>query len=128
MSDYQIGVFAVTKKEKTKIVLVTSRTGGRWIFPKGQPEKGRSRQKVAKDEAWEEAGLEGKIKTPPHEFRVSYGETKRLHLFYMRVDKISEKYPEAKERKRIFVTLAEAEKLLDKDLRRVLKAMAKRYM
>ncbi|MBC2604558.1 NUDIX hydrolase [Pelagicoccus albus] len=128
MADYQIGVFAVTSKDKPKIVLVTSRTGDRWIFPKGQPEKDRSKQKVAKDEAWEEAGLSGTIKSSPNEFKVSYGTTKNLIIYYMKVDKIHDSYPESKERKRTIVSIEEAEELLEKDLRKVLKAMAKKYL
>lgn len=128
MAKYQIGIFALTKGEKPKIVLVESRTGARWIFPKGQPEKDSTRKKVALDEAWEEAGLKGSIKSRPHEFKVTYGETEKLFLYHMQVEKIHNSYPESKERKRKFVTFQEAEKLLQKDLRRALRSMAKRYM
>lgn len=42
-----------------EIVLVTSRTTGRWIIPKGKPESGLPGHEVARREAYEEAGLVG---------------------------------------------------------------------
>ncbi|PWR24471.1 NUDIX hydrolase [Zavarzinia aquatilis] len=44
-----------------KIVLVTSRTTGRWIVPKGRPEPGLPGHEVARREAFEEAGLLGTV-------------------------------------------------------------------
>ena len=38
------------------VMLVTSRGAGRWIIPKGRPEKGVAPHKLAAREAWEEAG------------------------------------------------------------------------
>jgi 8-oxo-dGTP pyrophosphatase MutT (NUDIX family) len=42
-----------------EIVLVTSRTTGRWIIPKGRPEPRLPGHEVARREAYEEAGLLG---------------------------------------------------------------------
>jgi len=128
MPDYQIGVFAITNKSKRKIALVTSKTGQRWIFPKGQPEKGRSDQKIALDEAFEEAGLLGQLKSKAKAFKVSYGETKNLHLYCMKVEEELEDWPEKNERKRAIITVEEAEQLLEKDLRACLKSMASKYL
>lgn len=44
-----------------EVCLVTSRGSGRWILPKGWPEKHLSHAGAAAQEAWEEAGLRGKI-------------------------------------------------------------------
>lgn len=128
MSNYQIGVFAITNKSKRKISLVTSRTGDRWIFPKGKPEKGRTDEKIALEEAFEEAGLKGTLKAKAQEFTVSHGTTKRLRLYYMDVEKQLKEWPEQDIRKRKFVTIEEAGKLLDKDLRACLNAMAKIHL
>lgn len=128
MFDYQIGVFAITDKTKGKIALVTSRTGERWIFPKGHPEKGRSDKKIALEEAYEEAGLQGSLKSKPHEFDVYYGRTKKLRLYCMKVEKQLKDWPERKERKLKFVTIDEAEKMLSKDLVPVLRTMAKQHL
>ncbi|EDY82088.1 hydrolase, NUDIX family, putative [Verrucomicrobiia bacterium DG1235] len=126
MSHYQIGVFAITKKQK--VVLITSRTGARWIFPKGQPEKGRRMEKIAAEEAFEEAGIRGTIKSRPHSFKVTYGRTQKLFLYYMRVEDALDIWPESKERKRVIVSIDEAEKLLGKDLRSALRSMRKSYL
>lgn len=120
---YQVGVFPVT--EEGKIVLVTTRSGEYWIFPKGCREKGRSDHDVASDEAYEEAGLTGKIKRESIEFKVHSKRTKKLRLFPMKVEKLAKKYPESDERKRITVSFEKAEKLLQKDLKEVVRKMKK---
>ena len=43
------------------ICLVTSRGGGRWIIPKGNPIRGLAPHEVAAREALEEAGLVGRV-------------------------------------------------------------------
>lgn len=128
MSAYQIGVFAITKNPKPKIALVTSKTGKRWIFPKGHPEKGRKDETIALEEAYEEAGIKGSLKPTPKEFKVSYGQTKNLKLYCMQIEKKLESWPEKGGRKRAFVTVDEAERLLEKDLRACLKYMASKYL
>lgn len=128
MPDYQIGVFAITNRTKRKIALVTSKTGTRWIFPKGQREKGRSDKQVALEEALEEAGLEGSLKPNPQEFEISHGETKRLKLYCMTVEKELKQWREKDSRKRKSVTIDEAEKLLGDDLRKCLRKMAKLHL
>lgn len=44
-----------------EVFLVTSRGSGRWIIPKGNPIKGLSPAEVAEREAFEEAGLVGRV-------------------------------------------------------------------
>ena len=44
-----------------EILLATSRETKRWIIPKGWPMKGRAPHRTAEREAFEEAGLVGKI-------------------------------------------------------------------
>jgi 8-oxo-dGTP pyrophosphatase MutT (NUDIX family) len=48
------------------------RTGaGRWVFPKGRVESGEPAHRAAAREAWEEAGVAGRITaTPTTEFRL----------------------------------------------------------
>lgn len=47
------------KKDKVRILLVTSRGSKRWIVPKGWPMDGKTPAKSALQEAWEEAGVVG---------------------------------------------------------------------
>jgi 8-oxo-dGTP pyrophosphatase MutT (NUDIX family) len=46
---------------KLLVMLVTSRETGRWVIPKGWPEKNMKSWQVAAQEAFEEAGLIGEI-------------------------------------------------------------------
>lgn len=44
------------------VLLVTTRGTGRWIIPKGNPEKNLKPHEVAKQEAFEEAGVVGRVR------------------------------------------------------------------
>jgi 8-oxo-dGTP pyrophosphatase MutT (NUDIX family) len=44
-----------------QIMLLTSRDTGRWVIPKGWPIKGLKPREVAEREAYEEAGLRGRV-------------------------------------------------------------------
>ena len=58
---HQIGAlpFFVNSAGGVDVCLVTSRGGGRWIIPKGNPIAGLAPHEVAAQEALEEAGLVG---------------------------------------------------------------------
>lgn len=45
-----------------EVLVVTSRESGRWVMPKGWPIKGKKPHEVAAIEAFEEAGVRGKVK------------------------------------------------------------------
>ncbi|MCF6197935.1 MAG: NUDIX hydrolase [Hyphomicrobiaceae bacterium] len=47
--------------ERVDVLLITRRRSGRWIIPKGWPEAAMSGPEVAALEAYEEAGLKGRI-------------------------------------------------------------------
>ncbi|MGG6892322.1 NUDIX hydrolase [Rhizobium sp. BR 315] len=47
------------------ILVITSRDSGRWIVPKGWPMKGKQPHEAAAIEAWEEAGVRGKVRKVP---------------------------------------------------------------
>lgn len=53
--------FFITPKGGVDVCLVTSRGGGRWIIPKGNPIRGLAPHEVAAQEALEEAGLVGHV-------------------------------------------------------------------
>ncbi|MFD2854828.1 NUDIX hydrolase [Seohaeicola zhoushanensis] len=50
-----------TTRGKTRVLLITSRGTGRWIVPKGWRVEGASAAGSAAREAWEEAGVIGRI-------------------------------------------------------------------
>ena len=53
------------KNGRPRVMLVTSRGSGRWIIPKGWPEKELAPHDCAAKEAYEEAGIIGKIDERP---------------------------------------------------------------
>ena len=53
--------FFITPNGGVDVCLVTSRGGGRWIIPKGNPIRGLAPHEVAAREALEEAGLVGHV-------------------------------------------------------------------
>lgn len=124
MSGYQVGVFPVT--EEGKIVLVTTRDGDYWILPKGNTEKGRSDRAMAREEAYQEAGLVGVMKRDYVEFR-TFGKVKRLRLYPMTVRKMLKNYPEKKQRERVTVSFEMAEKMVEKDLRAIIRKLRKLF-
>jgi len=48
-----------------EVLLISSRDTGRWVIPKGWPNKGLSPAQTAAREAYEEAGLGGQISKKP---------------------------------------------------------------
>ena len=54
-----------TAGSRTEVMLITSRETGRWLIPKGWPQKGKSPRQSAAREAREEAGVIGKIERGP---------------------------------------------------------------
>ncbi|NKN38611.1 NUDIX hydrolase [Agrobacterium sp. a22-2] len=53
------------KQEQVEVLLITSRDTGRWVIPKGWPMEGKKSHAVAEREAFEEAGVKGKVARDP---------------------------------------------------------------
>ena len=53
--------FRVKKKGQVEIMMISSLDTGRWIIPKGWPMDGLRPAEAAAQEAWEEAGLRGRV-------------------------------------------------------------------
>lgn len=45
-----------------EVLLITSRGTGRWVIPKGWPMAKKKPHEVASQEAWEEAGVRGRVR------------------------------------------------------------------
>ena len=126
----QFGALCYRIREgKPQILLITSRNRRRWIIPKGWPSPGLTPAQGALQEAWEEAGVKGKVQDLCLGI---YGYTKQMRegpdlpcivaVFPVRVTKLANDYPEAKERKRQWVSPKRALKQLDEpELREILK-------
>jgi 8-oxo-dGTP pyrophosphatase MutT (NUDIX family) len=112
----QYGAVPVTVHDgEPMIMLVTSRGTGRWIIPKGRPEKGVAPHKLAAREAFEEAGLLGRIDRQP---LGRYRDLKRradgraveyeIEVFRLEVERELPEWPEKGQRERRWYPLDEA--------------------
>lgn len=93
-----------------RVCLVTSRTGRRWVIPKGWIEAGQTPAKAARAEAWEEAGLEGQLSGEPIG-EYSYEKAGRCHVVIVYVLEVTvehDDWPEADERTREWFSVDEA--------------------
>lgn len=107
------------KNDKLQICLVTTRRTGRWIVPKGWPMDGETPADAAATEAYEEAGLQGKMHTRPigvfSYYKVlSEDELPCIAVIYpMKVKKILNRWPERGERRRKWFSRKRAAALVD---------------
>jgi 8-oxo-dGTP pyrophosphatase MutT (NUDIX family) len=88
-----------------EILLLTSRETHRWVIPKGWPMKGRKPAEAASQEAYEEAGLIGRIigKKPVGSFHYEKRLAKKailcqVRVFLFRVERQLDDWPERKMR------------------------------
>jgi len=94
-------------KGKPEILMVTSRGTGRWIIPKGWPADGKTPAEAALIEAWEEAGVKGRV-TGPCLGLFSYHKAMPSDdglpcvamVFPVKVKSLADDYPELGQRKR----------------------------
>ncbi len=100
---------------KREVMLLTSRGTGRWIIPKGWPIKGLKPRQVAAQEAYEEAGLVGRVasKTPVGVFHYAKQINSapllcQVHVYLMWVDQQLDDWPEKHERETRWFEVAEA--------------------
>ncbi|MGL5060436.1 MAG: NUDIX hydrolase [Microcoleus sp.] len=95
-----------------EVMLITSSTGKRWVIPKGLIEPDMTSPDSAAKEAWEEAGLLGKV--DPESIGIyeyyKWGCTCQVEVFLLKVQTVLETWPEAHKRKRQWVSLSKAVK------------------
>ena len=102
-------------KGRMEVLLITSRSSGRWIIPKGQPMADKTLAQAAAIEAFEEAGVEGEIS---HEALGEFEHEKRhwltgpvryrIVVHALAVHRELATWPEQTERKRIWLAPEEA--------------------
>lgn len=89
-----------------EILLITSRRDGAWGIPKGRQELHLTWPELAEQEAYEEAGVRGRITGPSLGRFVRRGRT--VLVFPMEVLQELETWPEQHERQRRWMSQAEA--------------------
>lgn len=107
------------KDDKVQFCIVTSRRSKRWIVPKGWPMHGETPMEAAATEAYEEAGVRGKISPRPigvfSYYKVrSENELPCMAVVYpLKVKKVLKRWPEDKERERKWVSRKKAVAMVD---------------
>lgn len=107
-------------REGIKVCLITSRETGRWIIPKGWPQRGLRPDKLAAREAFEEAGLRGQT---ARDAIGSFSYVKVMDdgskaecdvtVYPMLVEQQAKTWPEQSERKVNWVKLKKAIRMVD---------------
>lgn len=120
------------RRGKVEVLLVTSRDTRRWIIPKGWLIDGKQAHEAAEIEAWEEAGVKGKIaalalgqyvydKVHPSK----PAQRCEVAVYPLRVTALQAKFPEQKERSRKWFSAKKAAQLVaEPDLAALLLAAA----
>lgn len=106
-----------------QLLLVTSRERRRWIMPKGWPIKGLTPPKSAAREAFEEAGVRGRIGTKPigryRYTKVLADESGTIPcevlMFELHVERQLEDWPEVHEREKSWVSPQQAALLIEEE-------------
>lgn len=115
-----------------EIMLVSSRETKRWVIPKGWPMKGMKPHRAAEREAFEEAGLEGKIeKTPLGDYhyakRLDNGAVLdcRVAVYPLKVAKQRKSWPEKGQRTtRWFSAEDAADNVFEEELSALIRQLA----
>lgn len=122
----QAGVIAM---KNGRVCLVTSRTGNRWVVPKGHIDPGHTAVEAAVLEAWEEAGLTGPVDPAPVG-TFAYpkdGADYHVTVYLMPDPDEAATWPEASERTRAWLPAAEAaRRVAEPGLRALILAAATR--
>jgi 8-oxo-dGTP pyrophosphatase MutT (NUDIX family) len=107
-------------------MLITSRKRKRWVIPKGIIEPHLLPHDSAAQEAWEEAGIRGRVSQTPlgtYQYH-KWGGTCRVRVFLLQVEEMLETWPEADLRDRQWFNIDEAAKRVDEaELKQMLLAL-----
>jgi ADP-ribose pyrophosphatase YjhB (NUDIX family) len=121
-SMHKVGVIPFDiKDDRIAMLFVTSQRRGRWILPKGDLKAKESHKQGCKREAFEEAGVKGKIlKDFPITVTISKSGTANLNstavtYYPMLVTEQLESWPEDKKRERHWALLDDASRLVDRE-------------
>jgi 8-oxo-dGTP pyrophosphatase MutT (NUDIX family) len=126
--------YRTKRKSQLEIMLVTSRETRRWIIPKGRPKRGMPPYDTAAKEAFEEAGVIGKVsKRPigsyPYDKILEKGDKAscRVQVFALRVTRQRKRWPEKHERQIRWYPPALAVRFVgEPHLRRIIRKFVKR--
>lgn len=97
-----------------EICLITTIRAGRWTVPKGFIDPGATAPETAVREAFEEAGLHGRVAGGPVGYYdiTKEGGRYRVAVYLMPVDRVDDTWEEQSVRQRRWTTVRQAEELL----------------
>ena len=107
-----------------QIMLITSRGGKRWVIPKGIIESDMSAVDSAQKEAFEEAGVLGKVHgSVIGQYQYDkWGGTCTVQVFLLQVQEVLEEWPESGLRQRVWFNVDEAAALVkEKTLKKLIR-------
>ncbi len=104
-------------------MLITTRRSKRWSIPKGRVEAAMGVRRSALMEAWEEAGVRGRISTAAlggYQHRSSSGDL-QVRVYLLHVRRVARVWPEQGQRRRRWMPVPEAvEAVREDDLKALL--------
>lgn len=127
--------YRIRKKSRSpEILLLTSRDTGRWVIPKGWPMQGMRAYEVAEREAYEEAGVKGKVQKAAagsyvYKKRMDHGLKIpcKVQVHALEVDSLCKNFPEKGERKLEWVDYEEAaRRVVEPSLKELILGFGKR--
>jgi 8-oxo-dGTP pyrophosphatase MutT (NUDIX family) len=105
------------KTNALEILVITSRDTGRWVIPKGWPMQGKQAHEVAEREAYEEAGVKGKVQRAAigayvYQKRMDHGLeiSCKVQVHALEVEDFCKNFPEKGSRRLEWVDYREAAK------------------
>jgi 8-oxo-dGTP pyrophosphatase MutT (NUDIX family) len=115
----QVAALAIKRAPELEVLLVSSLDTGRWILPKGWPMPGKPDHEAAAQEAFEEAGVQGRIAPAPIGFfdyekrRKGAAKRCRVDVYPLDVESQGASWPEKGLRRLRWLSCAEAARLAD---------------
>jgi len=116
------------RRSKVQILLITSRGNKRWIVPKGWPMDGLTPADSARVEAWEEAGVTGRVAGAclgVFSYAKGVGDLDDLPcvamLYPIEVVSLAKKFPEVGQRRRRWLSRKKAARMVgERELARMI--------
>ena len=107
--------------DKIQVLLITSRDSGRWIIPKGNIDPGSTPSKAAEREAYEEAGVKGRLGASlPLGFYTYFKRSTSgalcpatVEVYLLRVNEQLKKWPEKRERQLSWASIEDAIRIIE---------------
>lgn len=127
----QVAALPVRRRKggSLEVLLITSRDTGRWIVPKGWRMANVEEPMAASVEAFEEAGVAGKIQAKPigqYSYLKDRREPTDVSVYLLRVATEKKRWPEAGQRRRKWFSIAKAAELAsDKGLRKIIRRLGR---